>query len=86
MPDLGAFQDNNGFIVDVGTIVGFEEMFDNSDNPEKSYIVVDLPNLGDMVVMSEVRYMYDESDMSDKWVVINPNDQISVEPWKIGAI
>lgn len=83
---FGAFVDNLGFTVDVGTIVGFQEMFDPSDNPEKSYIIVGLPNLGDMVEMTEVRYMYDETDMSDKWVKVNPNDVISVEPWKIGAI
>jgi len=78
--------DNDDWKVYVGTIVGFREEYDMSVMSAKSYIVIGLPNLGDMVEMSEVRYLYDESDMTDKWVVVNPNDVISVEPWKISAI
>jgi hypothetical protein len=73
----GAFQDDNGYTVDVGTVVGYREMFSVSD---LSYVVVGLPNLGDMVEMRECDL--DESGNPTnvaEWV-------ITVEPWKIGAI
>lgn len=82
----GAFTDKMGYRVDVGTIVGFEEVWCTGCEKDiqcPSYIVVDLPNYGNMVVMTQIRW---NSEDSDDWSIIDPNQAITVEPWKIGAI
>jgi hypothetical protein len=74
--DGTTFIDLDGFVVRVGTVVGFTEESETPETAGKSYLVVALPNLADMVDMCEST---DEGDILDKTV-------ISVEPWKIGAI
>lgn len=80
MVDMGAYTDNLGFLVDVGTVVGYREEFDNLDMSDKAYIVRGLPDYGNMVEMSEC-----ELDESGNPVNVDET-VITVEPWKIGAI
>lgn len=75
------YLDKDDFRVEFGTIVGYEENFLTPDNEDKLYIVVELPNMGNTVIMRECV-------ISDDWNVVGIVGEtlIEVEPWKIGAI
>jgi hypothetical protein len=75
------YLDKDDFRVEFGTIVGYEEFMLNSDNEDKLYIVVELPNYGNTVIMRECV-------VDDKCRVIGIVGEtlIEVEPWRIGAI
>lgn len=83
----GAFTDYNGYLVDVGTVVGFTEYFEEYEmsvmngQSDLSYVVLALPDLGNMVEMSPC-LLGEEGDITD----ILTEKVISVEPWRIGAI
>lgn len=82
----GAFEDDLGYLIDVGTQVGFKEVFCNWCERDKecpSYIVLDLPHYGHMVEMTEIRFL--SGDWSN-YEIIDPKRTLLVEPWKIGAI
>lgn len=81
-----SYQDTEGDTIEIGTHVGFREEFCISCESGiqcPSYIVLDLPNMGNTVIMTEIVYNQDESG---QYTVIDPNVTIEVEPWKIGAI
>jgi len=75
------YLDKDDFRVEFGTIVGYEEFMLTPDNEDKLYIVVELPNLGNTVIMRECV-------IDDDWNVVGIVGEtlIEVEPWKIGAI
>lgn len=80
MVDAGAYTDSNGFLVDVGVVVSYDENFVTPGMPDLSYVVVSLPNMGDMVEMSQC-------DMDESGNPVNVREEvISVQPWKVGAI
>lgn len=71
------------YVVKIGVIVSFREEYDNSDNYGKVYFVVNMPDYGNMVELSEI------TDMSGEWTTWRANPDIpviSVEPWKIMLI
>lgn len=84
--EIVSYVDKEGDVIEIGTHVGFREEFCNRCEPGiqcPSYIVLDLPNRGNTVIMTEIVYI---PDSGCNYVVINPNVAIEVEPWKIGAI
>jgi hypothetical protein len=81
-----SYVDIEGDTVEIGTMVGFREEFCTSCEPGiqcPSYIVLDLPNAGNTVVMTEIVFFRDETC---RYTVTDPNATLEVEPWKIGAI
>lgn len=75
--------DKCDYVIKIGSIVGFAESYENPDNYGKAYFVVNMPNCGDMVELSEI------TDMSGKYETWKANPDIpviSVAPWKIGLI
>jgi len=78
--------DKCDFQVEIGSLVGFREQYDESyktDKTVKCYKVIALPNCADMVEMQEI------SDISvdcSQWTVNPDTPVISVEPWKIGLV
>jgi hypothetical protein len=78
------YMDKYGDVVEIGVMVGFLEEFTNPDADTwcKSYIVLDLPNLGDMVEITQIEFLNE----SGNYTVIDPNQTLLVEPWKIGLI
>lgn len=81
------FVDYQDFKVYVGDVVMFREEFDIPGMSDKSYVVVGLPNYADMVEMTEITDLdYDETTCRSTFRIVNENDVISVEPWKLGAI
>jgi len=79
----GDFEDMFGFVVTVGTMVSFTEFYVTPDMPDLVYMVVDLPNCGDMVVMAEISVSPDNYEI---WEFVTTSPVISVEPWKIASI
>lgn len=79
--DATYYLDKDGYKVCIGAIVGYEENFLTLDNRDKLYVIREMPNLANTVIMRECR-------MDDKGGVIDiPGaTDIEVEPWKIGAI
>lgn len=75
-----SYRDENDYTIEIGTHVGFAEEYDKEN---KTYIVLDLPNLANTVIMTRILYFGDETG---NYVVINPNCTIEVESYKIGAI
>lgn len=75
------YLDKDGYKVEIGAIVGYEEEFHTLDNMDKLYIVCSLPNLANTVIMRECL-------VDDEWLMAGITDTrpIEVEPWKIGAI
>ena len=72
--------------VEYGTMVGFQEEFCircETDKPCPSYIVLEMPNSGNTVIITEIVFNGDESG---NYTVIDPNATLEVEPWKIGLI
>lgn len=80
--DISGYRDKDDFWVGIGTIVGYEEFFTNPDNEHKEYVVVKLPNYGDMVHMREI--VMNCRDWRKSCIV--DDTDIVVEPWRIGAI
>lgn len=96
-----SFEDFQGYMVEIGTIVGFREEYGMSEmelmdgRTGLSYIVNSLPDLGHMVNMTEVVHITamlhkgvsgEDSFMGSKWVPAPNARMIQVEPYKIGAI
>ena len=82
------FQDNPekcDYIVHVGVMVGFTEMYETPETAGKMYYVVNMPNYGDMVEIAEIEDISDNPEITD-YQVIPGISVISVEPWKIGLI
>lgn len=79
--DVLYYLDEDGYKVEIGAIVGYEEEFHTPDNQDKLYVVRRLPNYANTVIMSECH-------MDDNGCVAGIADArlIEVEPWKIGAI
>lgn len=79
--DVLYYLDEDGYKVEIGAIVGYQENFQNPDNVDKLYIVRRLPNYANTVIMSECLV-----DDECHFVSITDARLIEVEPWKIGAI
>lgn len=77
----GAFQDMNDNLVDIGTVVAFTEFCETPDTEGKTYIVREMPNCGDTVIMAEC-LIGDEGEVTD----ILRESPITVKPFQIGAI
>ena len=72
--------------VEIGTQVGFQEEFCQgceTDKPCPSYIVLDMPDSGNTIVITRILHTGDDDG---GYVVINPSVTIEVEPWKLGTI
>lgn len=80
--DITGYRDNDDFWVGIGTIVGYEENFYIPGETDKEYVVVKLPNYGNMVHMREI--VMNVRDWRRSCIV--DKEDIVVEPWKIGAI
>ena len=75
------YRDKDDYKVEIGAIVGYEEEFLTSDNRDKLYVVCELPNMANTVIMREC--LMDDNGCVAGIVDTRP---IEVEPWKIGAI
>lgn len=93
------YTDMLGYVVTVGTIVGFNENYEESEmyvNDGKvnlSYIVTGMSVSGDLGLMVEMHEAYQiypnapkESHLTDIWEVVPESHTISVQSHKIGAI
>lgn len=76
------YLDQDGYKVEIGAIVGYEENFLTPDNTDKWYVVCELPNMANTVIMREC--LVD----GETWQCggITDTRPIEVEPWKIGAV
>lgn len=79
--DAVQITDYDGYVVNIGDVVGYREEFLEPDNCDKYYYVTRFPNLGDMVEMSEC-LLGENGEITD----ILRETVISVEPYKISAI
>jgi len=73
------------YIVHVGVMVGFNEIYDTPETAGKMYYVVNMPNSADTLELQEIADMSDNPDISD-FQVIPGISVISVEPYKVGLI
>jgi hypothetical protein len=74
--------DEDGFRVEIGTVVQFTEFCETPDTAGKYYVILKMPNLANTLILSEC----DIDDKGHVAAIINPERTIEVEPWKIGAI
>lgn len=87
-----SFEDDNGFLVEIGTIVGFKEECVMSEMELMdgriglSYSVNELPNLADTVVMTEVQYVPHMDKEGGLWLPPRNAKKITVKPFQIGVI
>lgn len=80
--DIQYYLDEDGYKVEIGTLVGFREEFHTKGNYDKVFTVRKLPNYGDTVIM-DMTHIVDQA--GEMWE-ISGTTGIEVEPWKIGAI
>ena len=83
--DISSYLDKDGYKVQIGAIVGYEEYFLNPDNEDKLYVILKMPNYGNTVIMYEIVINQTSSGKWDNFCIVD-NTPIEVEPWKIGAI
>ena len=79
--DIQSYRDKDDFLVEIGTVVAYEEAFLTPDNETKTYVVRRMPNLGDTLILSEC-LIGDNGEVTD----ILSEETIEVEPWRVGAI
>jgi len=72
----------------VGSVVGYTEGWAKFINDYGvCYVVVGLPDLGNMVEMTEITDLsYDDVTETCNYQIIDAKVVLSVEPWKIGLI
>ena len=82
------FTDIYGQEGDVGHVVGYAEEFANMPTyTEKLYVVVDCPNYGHMVVMTEIAdYDWNPTTKTYTCTKVDESVQITVEPYKVVLI
>jgi len=79
--NIDSYLDEDGFRVGIGTVMQFTEFCSTPDNEDKYYVVLELPNCGNTVILAEC-LIGDEGEVTDTL----RESHIEVEPWKIGAI
>lgn len=75
------FLDEDDFRVEIGTVVMFTEFCETPDTAGKMYVIREMPNCGDTLILSEC-LIDDNGAPTD----ILRESTIEVEPWRIGAI
>lgn len=86
MVDSYSYYDEDGYKVQIGTVVAFNENFATPDNEDKTYKILEMPNCADTLIIREITdYSYD-SDTGDETYVEVPNSDIEVKPYQVGAI
>jgi len=86
-----AYLDEDGFKVEIGTIMGMNEHFcpcrgNGCESGCSLYMVVRLPDRANMVELVEVLPTWDEDGIITQMRTVEPIQVISLEPWKVGAI
>lgn len=86
--------DMNDNEIEIGTIVTWTEFFAEGPDSDKTYIVTDIINCGDMVEIAQVVWVCPDpiasgdADETGIWVKLDEagDTPMEVEPYKIGAI
>lgn len=76
-----SYLDEDGFRVQIGTVVMFTEFCETPDNEGKYYVIREMPNSANTLILSEC-LIDDHGAVTD----VLRECTIEVEPWKIGAI
>ena len=84
--DIQYFTDSDGFVVHVGNVLQWVEPLQTPENEKNYYILVALPDLGNMLVVRQI-IDFDWNEQDGYKVIDLPGAvPFEVEPWKMGAI
>lgn len=75
------YLDEDGFRVEIGTVVSFTEFCETPDTEGKTYVIREMPNSGNTLILSEC-LIDDKGAATD----ILRESTIEVKPFQIGAI
>ena len=75
------YLDEDGFRVEIGTVVMFTEFCETPDTAGKYYVIREMPNSANTLILSEC-LIGDNGEVTD----VLRETTIEVEPYKIGAI